>query len=181
MAQAISDTYEYVVQKKNEGGYKTKRILMILGYFVIAIAEFVICYLISIPQLFALAPVSLWIIYYFTWPNFSIEHEYILIDGNIVFSKIYGGRRRKEIFSMRISAFEKIAPFTSANDSELVAFNPSVEYSAFSSDKNPIDAYYATFTKDNGTRCIFFFEATNRAIRILKYYNPSTVMTTLSK
>ncbi len=181
MAQAITDTYEYVVKKKVEGKYALKRVLIILAYIVICIAEFVLCLASHIYQLFALAPVSLWIIYYFTWPYFSVEYEYALSEGHITFSRIYDGRKRKEVFSERISRLDTVAPYKSENDEVILSYAPTVEYIAFSSEKTPVDPYFALFTDEKGRKCVFFFEATNRSLRALKYYNQNTVMTTVSK
>ncbi len=181
MAQAISDLYEYVVEKKKEGKYLAKRILMIFLYIFTVVAGLLLCMASPIPQLFALAPVSVWIFVYFTWPYFSVDYEYVLADGNIIFSTVYGGRKRKENFSVRISSFEKVAPFRSPEDTAISSFKPTKEFVAFASEKNPSDPYYALFKDEKGTKCIFFFEATNRTLRILKYYNPSVEMTTVSK
>lgn len=180
MAQSMSDSYEYVVQKKKEGSYNTKRILVIFGYALLCIIGLIAAAASKLIQLFALAPILLWITAYFTWPYFSIEYEYTMVDGNITFSTIYGGRKRKENFSIRISSFDFVAPFDKKYDSELISYGATVEFNAFSSDKTPSDPYFALFTDDHGRKCAFFFEATNRSLRILKYYNQSTVMSTVS-
>lgn len=181
MAQTISESYEYVVQKKKEGSYKIRRILVIIGYGVLCLVGFIAAAASKLIQLFALAPVLLWIVAYFTWPYFSIEYEYSLIDGNITFSTIYGGRKRKEEFSIRISSFDRVAPFDKNRIDEITKYGATVEYNAFSSDNAPVDPYFALFTDKNGRKCAFFFEATNRSLRILKYYNvENVVMSTVS-
>ncbi len=181
MAQSMSDTYEYVVTKKVEGSYKTKRILIIVAYITYILALVAVCSIIRIPQLIALAPVTMWMIAYFSWPYFSIEYEYVLMEGQITFSEILGGRKRRERFSLRISSLDAIMPYKSENDKDLLAYGAEKEYIALSSEKNAVDPYFALFKDDSGKKCVFFFEATNRSLRILKYYNPVTVMSTLSK
>lgn len=177
---AMSDSYEYVVSKAKEGSYAFKRILAFIGYFIFGIILFIVVYASKLFVLFAFAPVTIWMLVYFTWPYFNIEHEYALIAGNITFSEIYGGRKRKEKFSIRISSFDVIAPYDNDHRKEISSYKATVEYNAFSSDKNPKSPYFALFTDSKGKKCVFFFEATNKALRILKYYNAETVMTTVS-
>lgn len=177
---ALSDSYEYVVAKSKEGSYAVKRVLAFIGYFIFGIMLFILVYASKLFVLFAFAPVVIWMAVYFTWPYFNIEHEYAMIDGNIIFSEIYGGRKRKEKFSIRIASFDVVAPYDNDHRGEIAAYKASVEYNAFSSDKNPQSPYFALFTDSKGRKCVFFFEATNRALRILKYYNTVTVMSTVS-
>ena len=177
---AMSDLYEYVVNKKLEGSYAVKRVMLIIGYFVFGILEFTVVYASKLFVLFALAPVTIWMFVFFTWPYFSVEHEYSMIGGNITFSEILGGRKRKEKFSIRISSFDVIAPYNNDYRSEIASYKATVEYNALSSEKTPNSPYFALFTDEKGRRCVFFFEATNKSLRILKYYNTATVMTQVS-
>ena len=54
-------------QKKNEGTVKLKRSLMVLGYVLYLVVFFLACYLSKLIPVFALAPLTLWIIIFFTW------------------------------------------------------------------------------------------------------------------
>lgn len=176
----MSDSYEYVVAKKKEGSYAAKRAMAFIGYFIFGIVMFITVYASKLFVLLAFAPVTIWMLVYFTWPYFNVEHEYAMIDGNITFSEIFGGRKRKEKFSIRISAFDTVAPYTRDYISEISAYKATVEYNAFSSEKTPNSPYFALFTDSKGRKCVFFFEATNKSLRILKYYNQVTIMSTVS-
>ena len=181
MAQAISDSYEYAVKKKLEGAVLLRRILFLSIYvlYVILILTIAILTRLAAPAI-AFIPLTLWILVYLTFPYCSLEYEYSMIDGNITFSTIYGQRNRKENFSMRISGFIKVAPYNDNYKKTVEDFAPEKVYSALSSEKALHDVYFALFEDKNGKKCVFFFEATNRAIRILKYYNENTVMTTVT-
>ena len=108
MAQAISDSYEYTVKKKIEGAFLLKRILFISLYvlYVLAILTVALLTKLAAPAI-AFIPLTLWMLIYFTFPYCNIEFEYSMIDGYVTFSTIYGQRKRKEEFSMRISSFER--------------------------------------------------------------------------
>ena len=180
MAQAISDSYEYTVNKKLEGTLLLRKILFLSLYvlYVIVILTIALLTRLAAPAI-AFIPITLWIIVYLTYPYCNIEYEYSMIDGNITFSTIYGSRKRKENFSMRISSFEKTAPYNDNYKKLVEQYSPEKVYIALSSEKTPNDPYFALFKDKNGKKCVFYFEATNRAVRIIKYYNENTVMTTL--
>lgn len=181
MAQAHSDSYEYVVEKKLEGSFLARRVLMIALYVIYVLAFFVVGTItrLGVPML-ALIPITLWMLIWLTWPYCKIEYEYALMDGELTFSTIYGGRRRKEQFSIRISSAERVAPIGGEYDAEVVSFEPTRVYNGLSSAKEPKDAYFLLFENEDGEGCVFYFEATARMLRILKYYNSSTVVTSVS-
>ncbi len=181
MAQAYSESYEHVVEKKLEGSFLARRVLMIALYVIYVLAFFIIGTItrLGVPML-ALIPITLWILIWLTWPYCKIEYEYALIDGNLTFSVIYGGRRRREQFSIRIASAERVAPIGEKYDSEVVEFEPSRVYNGLSSGRDPKDAYFLLFENESEEGCVFYFEATARMLRILKYYNSSTVVTDVS-
>jgi len=178
MAQSLSDSYEYTVKQKQEGKILLRKILLIAVYILYVITVLTVALLtrLAAPAI-AFIPITLWILIHFTYLYCNIEYEYSMMDGYITFSTIYGSRKRKEGFSMRISAFEKVCPYNEDYAKILEQFDPSRIYSAFSSENTPDDPYFAIFKDKNGKKCVFFFEATNRALRIMKYYNENTVMT----
>lgn len=174
----MSDSYEYTVKKKVEGALRLKKILFWALYvlYVVVFATAAVIIRLAVP-IMAFIPVTLWMLIYFTYPYCNVEYEYALMDGYITFSTIYGSRKRKENFSMRISAFEKVAPYNRDFEKTVEAYAPSKIYTALSSENTPSDPYFALFRDKDGRKCVFFFEATNRAIRIIKYYNnENTVM-----
>lgn len=182
MAQAISDSYEYTVKKKIEGAFLLKRILFISLYvlYVLAILTVALLTKLAAPAI-AFIPLTLWMLIYFTFPYCNIEFEYSMIDGYVTFSTIYGQRKRKEEFSMRISSFERVAPYNGDYMAEVERYSPQRVYSALSSESKPADPYFALFKDKDGKKCVFFFEATNRAVRIIKYYNNENTVITVVK
>lgn len=178
---AYSESYEYVVEKKIEGSFLLRRILMFALYTVYVLAFFIVGIItrLGVPML-ALIPITLWILIWLTWPYCKIEYEYALFDGNLVFSVIYGGRRRREQFSVRISSVEGVAPIGEKYDSLVMDFEPTKVYNGLSSDKDAKDAYFLLFENEDGEGCVFYFEATARMLRILKYYNANMVVVDVS-
>lgn len=167
-------TYEYVVSQKNEGVWKLKKLGLILLYVLFIVAWFVFGFVSHLFPLLALMPVTLWMLVFFTWRYVNVEYEYSMTSGDIVFSNIYGGRSRKKIVEFKLKDCSMIAPL-STHDFKARDYEPEVVYNAVSSQKAN-DIYFAAFEKD-GKRCIVYFEATAKALKICKFYNaPATVM-----
>jgi 3D (Asp-Asp-Asp) domain-containing protein len=106
------NSFEFTVEQAKEGKWKLARIGMVCLYILYAVAVAVIIG-VALPgmvPLFALVPVTLWIIIFFTWRYVSVEYEYSIISGELTFSKIYGGRSRREVMKMRVRDASLIAP-----------------------------------------------------------------------
>ena len=43
-----------------------------------------------------------------------------------------------------------------------------------------VDQYYATF-EQNGEKCVVYFQAVEKSLSLLRYYNKNTVVTVVSK
>lgn len=167
-------TYEYVVAQKTEGKWKLKKLGMILIYVAFVIAWFIFGFVSKMFPLLALIPVTLWMLVFFTWRYVKVEYEYSMEAGDMTISNIYGGRSRKQIVTFKMKDCSLIAPL-STHDFKARDYEPEKIYSALSSAKAE-DAYFALFEAD-GKKCVAYFEATEKALKICKYYNSTaTVM-----
>ncbi len=172
-------TYEYVVAKKKTGNYAVKRVLLIVAYIFYALGLLLTGFMFElIVPLLALIPISLWIIVFFTWRYVSVEYEYSMVSGEVTVSEIYGGRSRKQKLIFRLKDCTMIAPLAAREWQERAElFGATKVYSALSAE-DATDAYFATFENENKEKCIVYFEATEKALKICRFYNPSaTVMT----
>lgn len=173
------NTYEYTVEhSKKDRKLKTKKLMLILFYTVycsagIAFAAFSGVGVLVAP-LMALIPVTLWMIVFFTWRYVSPEYKYSMTSGVVSFTTVYGARTEKKLFEIRIAEAERIAPIKDISDSELKEYSPEIEYNCVSTQDTP-DGYCMLFKSKDGKRAVCRFEATARAIKILKYYNSKTV------
>ena len=164
-------TYEYVVARSNKGAGKVKPFLFIVGYIVIALAllTFALVSKIGAP-LISLAPLAIAVVIFFTWRYTKIESEYSITSGVLTLSEIYGGRSRKTVVEFKLKDCEEIAPlsdFGGRREAET-----DVTYTALSSNQSP-NAYFAAFEDEKGRKCVLFFEATEKALKICRFYNPS--------
>ena len=83
---------------------------------------------------------------------------------------------RKKMLEMTLKEAEIIAPLSDEYSGKIEDFAPEAEYCALSA-RDAEDAYFALFRNSEGKKCVFYFEATARMLKICRMYNPSgTVM-----
>lgn len=113
------------------------------------------------------------------WKLFNVELEYSLTSGLMTFSRIYGGLKRKKVLDVFVKDMREIAPVTDGTMEHLRAIGVEKDY-LFASSSSADDMYYATFDHE-GKLSVVYFEATEKTLKILRFYNPSTVVTRVSR
>lgn len=168
-------TYEYVAAPPKN---KKLRVLLITVYALYALVPLLIVSTVGklFLPLYALVPLTLWIIAWLTWPITSPEYEYSMTSGVLTFSVIQGGRRRKKQFEITVKDMAVIAPYSKMYRDKIDEYAPEKIYDGTSS-LEAENAYFALFENENGEKCVYYFEATERALKILRHYNPKTVVT----
>lgn len=172
------NTFEFVVDERAEG---KRKLIKFLGRFALLafIGAFVaVTFIIRMPMLAILPLLLLGVVLYF-WKIFNCELEYSMTSGIMTFSRIYGGLKRKKVLELTIKDFRGIAPRTAESDAKLKAQGVAKTY-MFASHSTAEDQYYATF-EENGRLCVVYFEATEKTLKLLRYYNPVTVVTKVSR
>lgn len=178
MNNDFTSTYEYTVEQKPEGKFRLMKIGFMSLYILYPVIFMAVLFIIQLFQLFALVAVTEWMLVYFTWKYTKPEYEYSVTSGRVTFSVIRGKRSRKEMVNFAIKDCLQIAPATDGEwVAKLEAYDPEVVYSAVSSVNTP-DKYYAAFETPEGKRAVFYFEATEKMLKLCKNYNSShTVIT----
>ena len=172
------NTFEFVVDERAEGKRKTVKFLGRFALLAFIGAFVAFTFVIRMPMLAILPLLLLGLVLYF-WKIFNCELEYSITSGIMTFSRIYGGMKRKKVLEVTIKDFREIAPRTPESDAELKARGVSKTY-MFASHSTAEDQYYATF-EENGQLCVVYFEATEKTLKLLRYYNPTTVVTKVSR
>ena len=154
--------YEYVVNEKKNATVVCKRICLLLLYVLWA-AGFLVVGMTTrlLVPLMALVPLSLWIIVFLTWRFTQIEYELSFFSGVVTVSRIYGGRTRKKLaeeYAQKIDSF--------GHEKEIMA--------AGSLDSP--DLYAALWRDEDGKKYLLWFEATEKALKVFRFYNSSAVV-----
>ncbi len=167
--------YEYVTSPKKQPIFRLKRVLMVLGYIVYDVALLIVGFTtrLLVPMM-ALVPLSTWILVWLTWRYVAVEYEYSLAGGFMTLNKIYGGRSRKKVADIRIKDMTLIAPFDGDYIKEAERYAPERTID-FTSDLQKPEVYIALYETEDKRRGILYFEVTDQALRILRYYNSQAV------
>ena len=178
MNNDFTSTYEYTVEQKAEGKFRLMRIGFMALYILYPLIFLAVVFATQLYQIFALVAVTEWMLVYFTWKYTKPEYEYSVTSGRVTFSVIRGKRSRKEMLNFTIRECLQIAPATDGEwIAKLEAYDPEIVYSAVS-DVNSPDKYYAAFETADGKRAVFYFEATEKMLKLCRNYNSShTVIT----
>lgn len=171
--------YEYAVRQKIEGKWLAARIGLLFLYvcFVIAWLIFGLQTRILVPLL-ALIPITTWMLIFVTWRYVSLEYEYTITSGQFVFTKVFGGRARKKVLEFALRDAILIAPLDDEAAKKYAEnYRPEREFHAISSLSSP-DVYFVLFEFENKKekekrRAILYFEATDRALQVCRFYNTS--------
>ena len=164
---------EYTVSRKAEGKYLKTKMFWMAIYAVILFAYLsllvalsnygVLVVIVTLP----FAPLITMILRYFTWKRYvAVEHKYEVSNAKI---KLYEVRGKKEtpVFSELVSAFTIIAPVCDTYKADYEGADTVIEFRG--SFKSP-DSYFLRLD-DNGKKTVIFIEATNKAVKVMKFYN----------
>ena len=180
-------TYEFVVSQKIEGKWRLARICMIAFYVGFVLGCILAGISLNILPPLALVPVFTWILVFMTWRYVAVDYEYSITSGELTFTKVFGNRSRRTVLKLMLRDAVRIAPLDNEQEAEKAeAYKPEREFSAISSQTAP-DIYFILFEYASGEgkekqRAIFYFEASQKALQICRFYNPSaTVLTKVSK
>ncbi len=180
-------TYEFVVSQKIEGAWRAARIGMIALYVCFVLGCLLLGISFNVLPPLALVPVFTWILIFCTWRYVSVDYEYSITSGELTFSKIFGNRSRRTQLKLMLRDAVRIAPLENEQEAaRATAYKPEREFFAVSSMSAP-DIYfilfeYATAQGKEKQRAILYFEATQKALQVCRFYNPSgTVLTKVSR
>jgi hypothetical protein len=115
MSEYDSPNYaEFSYTRKSEGAYKKKSMLLVFGYILFALAYFGVCVMTKLIPIFALCPIFLWMLIFFTWRYVSYDYYFEFREGNLQLGKIMGtknGRRKYPTVRVHIKEALFIAPY----------------------------------------------------------------------
>lgn len=172
------NSFDFTVDERAEGKRKLVKVLGRTGLLAVVFSFVAVTFIIRMPML-AILPLLLLGLVMFFWKSFNCELKYSMEGGVMTFFRIYGGKKPKKILAVTIKDFREVSPRTPESDADLKAKGVSKTYS-FSSHSTAEDQYYATF-EENGVLCVVYFEATEKTLKLLRYYNPVTVVTKVSR
>jgi hypothetical protein len=172
--------FEHSVEEKAEGKRRMVKILGRAALIGIVVAYVAITFIIKMPMLAIIAMVMLPVILTL-WKRFNCEFKYVIEGANMTFYYVYfASKKPKEILKVVIKDFREIAPRTAVSDAKIEAEGYNKVY-MFAPSTNSEDQYYGIF-EQNGEKCVVYFQAVEKSLKLLSYYNKAnTVVTVVSK
>ena len=169
------NTYEYAAEQKNEGKWKLIRSLTLSAYILFVAAFFLVIYITRLIPLFAIAPIIVSMLVFFTWKYTKPDYRYFIERSKFTFYVYYGKKTKRKKTEFTISSAEAIAPKAELAE-RIREYKPSRVYSAVPSVKSN-DVYAALYTDEKGKKCVICFVATEKALKLMRFYNSRTVVT----
>ena len=162
---------EFSYTRKSEGAYKAKRLLMIFAYGVFVGVFFGLVLITKLIPVFALCPILLWILVFFTWRYVSYDYYYEFREGNLYLGKIMGtkrGRKKFQALKIHIKEADFIAPYADCPERATEAVRVYDYSETQSSDKRILILF-----KEKEERCCVIFEGTAKIARLCASFCPN--------
>lgn len=165
--------YEYVVTPKMTPALRLKKMLLIALYILWGGGLIIVGAAVRIiAPLLAFIPVTLWMLVFFTWKYTKIAYEYSFWGGELKVNRMLGERSRRTLVTVKIRDLKSVYPCKDSDRTEIKEFAPEREiFAASSNDAERLVA--ALWSDENNQKVALYFEADEKAYRILRYYNAS--------
>ena len=171
----FSDTCEYIIKQKTEGKVLLMKIGFIAGYVILCsflcMLTFLYLpkelYIVIFPCIFALTGFTVFVSWRFT----CVEYEIVIAGGDITVTLLYGKGISKKLINMPVNTFSEIGEYDDAAYEEISKLSMQKNHVCLSSLSAP-SVYYAIYEEEKD-RCIIYFDATDKAVELLKKINPS--------
>lgn len=176
MAEESVNYAEYTVAKKAEGSNLKKRVGLIALYVVVLAVIVVIIKLTSGAAavwggvLFVLLVALIW----FTQRLVKEERKFEVSNAKLVISELNASGKGRIVSEELVSAYSLIAP---ANEEYREKWTAADEVKDFRGDSKSPDSYFARLEKD-GKSSVVLFEATNKMLKVMKFYNSKGTVVT---
>ena len=175
----FSQFAEHSVKKECGENYSTKRTVYLILVIILVVGVNVFLSLLILGfYAFITLTISLPIAIMYARRIFAdISYDYRITEGEIYFSAVYNNTKRKELGNVEISKFEAIAPYKDSykDSADRITYVKTIDMTS-SPDSDNI--YYAVLTdpEDHSSKSIYFFELNEKMLKLLKFYNRSTVI-----
>ena len=171
-AEALNHA-DYSYTKKKEGRLLFQAVLLVLLYVTFFVGFFLVCYLSRFVPLFAVAPLLLWILVYFTWRYVSYDIYVTFESGTLTFYRQPGKKPKKGIrpmLTLRVQdaegAYDGRTPREERADTEGRFYD-------YSSSKTADSTVLLRFA-ENGKSAAVLFDTTPRLRTLIKKFTPKS-------
>ena len=167
--------YERVIRSTNRKRLAVYKVLLAVLYGLVAVG-FLLWALVSgrSAALVVVVLVLIGAVALISIRRIDPEYEYAINSSYITLAKIYGKRRRKEIFETSAEKLLFVAPLNEDNMKKALGYHPKEQYDVYLSSSG-IPIWLAVFEDTDEENILFVFEAEEEAIKLLRKLNPSVI------
>ena len=156
----------FTYEKRNEGKVRLGKTLMVCAYVLYLVTFFLVCYLTRVIPVFALAPLTLWIIIFFTWKLVSYDCYFEFKAGMLELGTVKvnrkGVRRQNPKTTIHVKNALSATLFDPASDDLKTV---ETVYNLSASEKS--DKRIIIIFEENGKRAAAIFEGTAKAANLI--------------
>lgn len=165
--------FEYSVKAVSRGAHKRRRILLSAMYILLLFGCAVAFFLSKSAYILVAVLLVYFGIIMYTRRFFNLEYEFEAVSGELTVSRIFGGMSRRQMVTVSLRSFVAVSPYNEKiSEKKIEAFGCAGRYDARSLAVGT-DFYFALFTDGKGTASVLLFDADDRLLSALKFYNPS--------
>ncbi len=173
---------EYTVERKPIGKYLKYKIgcialyaVIVLGCLSLLVVLGTYGILVAMP-IITFLPLSILLLRHFFWNRFvNVEYKYEIISANVIFYEVYGKNKENKVYERLISDFTLIAPMTEEFKDK---YEKADMVRDFRGTENTPDAYFMLANEPDGKTSAVYFEAAEKTLKALKYYNSQNLVAT---
>lgn len=157
------DTYaEQLVIKENTTLDTLKRVLIIAGSFILAVALFLFFSILGLLPVGAILALGIAVGAYFLILNLGVEYEYIITEGELDVDKIVAKRTRSRLLTIKVEKFTEYGIITDAKEKEGLT--------VFMTNGRGYSDYYADFTHKTHGECRLIFSPDEKIQSLIEPY-----------
>ena len=163
--------FEYAVAEAKNKKLKLKKIGLICAYVLWGAIALIGGASTNVLPILCFIPLTIWIFVFLTWKYTQVEYEYSFFSGKLTVARILGGRTRRVLTEVTIREADAIFPYVDANVARAEAWR--ADTSIFAASGMKAENLYIVLWQDEikKKRYMLCFEANEKAIKIMKYYN----------
>ena len=161
------NSFEYSYEKKATGKNLIGRVMFVILYVAFTVGAFLFCYISGFVPLFAILPMLLWILVFFTWRYVKYDIYYEFSLGTLTLGRIYTskrGRRKRVALSIRVKDATSVCRYNDNTEKSRVRVR---DFRASAASENAI----AIYTAINGRPSLILSEHTDRIEKLLHSFS----------
>ena len=162
------NNFEYAVMQKTVGKLKTRKTVILASYALFTVLYFTLVFWSKLLPLGAVYPFLIYILVLATYRYVQIDNKYEIHSGTLIFTRKYGNSKPKTLCEFKLRDAELVAPL-SQSENEISSLAPQKIFDARSA-PDAENAYVALYKDNDGKVCAFYFEVSDEACKVLKYY-----------